>query len=88
MMAIEITEKGNDLIRTKVINGDLYAYCMTREDGKEIWLKVDTGQPSCELCGYEGPLQQHHVHGRKNSNETIVICANCHAEIHAGLRHI
>jgi lipopolysaccharide biosynthesis regulator YciM len=39
----------------------------------------------CSRCGYKGPaLDWHHVHGRKNSGETIVLCANCHREVHAG----
>lgn len=40
---------------------------------------------ACVRCGYVGPaLDAHHVHGRKISDETIVLCANCHREIHAG----
>lgn len=43
----------------------------------------------CTQCGYEGPaIDHHHIHGRKYSNETIVVCANCHREIHAGTRKI
>lgn len=26
------------------------------------------------------------IRGRKNSNETILLCANCHGEVHAGIR--
>jgi hypothetical protein len=37
----------------------------------------------CTCCGYDGPaIEQHHVYGRKNSNITIDLCANCHAERH------
>lgn len=39
----------------------------------------------CERCGYKGvALDRHHIHGRKVSSETIVLCANCHREVHAG----
>jgi hypothetical protein len=37
----------------------------------------------CSLCGYSGPaIDSHHIHGRKNSNEVIDVCCNCHREIH------
>jgi len=39
----------------------------------------------CEKCGYEGlALDFHHKHGRKNSNEVIRLCCNCHAAEHRG----
>ena len=39
----------------------------------------------CVRCGYQGiALDRHHVHGRKHSDETIILCANCHREVHAG----
>lgn len=44
---------------------------------------------TCSLCGYSGPaIDNHHIHGRKVSNETIRVCANCHREIHAGTRTV
>lgn len=44
---------------------------------------------TCPLCGYRGAaIQKHHIHGRKNSPETVAICANCHVEIHLGLREL
>jgi ssDNA-binding Zn-finger/Zn-ribbon topoisomerase 1 len=44
-------------------------------------------EPVCSLCGYKGPaIDRHHIHGRKNSDEIIIVCANCHREIHAGTR--
>jgi predicted RNA-binding Zn-ribbon protein involved in translation (DUF1610 family) len=44
---------------------------------------------TCSLCGYVGPaIDSHHIHGRKVSNQTIRVCANCHREIHAGVRLI
>jgi len=40
---------------------------------------------TCMKCGYTGvATDSHHIHGRKNSNETIRLCCNCHAEIHRG----
>ena len=43
---------------------------------------------TCSLgCGYVGiAIQKHHIHGRKNSDETIRVCANCHVEIHKGAK--
>lgn len=49
--------------------------------------KHERRQPKdkCVRCGYQGPaLDWHHIHGRKNSSKTIVLCANCHREVHAG----
>jgi hypothetical protein len=44
---------------------------------------------TCSLCGHTGPaIDKHHIHGRKVSNETILVCANCHREIHAGVRQL
>jgi len=44
---------------------------------------------TCPLCGYVGvAIDSHHIHGRKNSNETINICCNCHREIHKGVRSL
>ena len=37
----------------------------------------------CVACGYDGPaLDRHHIHGRKNSDKTVFLCANCHREQH------
>lgn len=47
---------------------------------------------ACALCGYRNPfalivvsrtlLEAHHVFGRKRDSEsTVVLCRNCHAEI-------
>ena len=44
-----------------------------------------TVKEQCSKCGYRGPaLDWHHVDGRKKSDRTIVLCANCHREAHAG----
>jgi len=38
---------------------------------------------TCSKCGYIGlATDLHHIHGRKNSNETVRLCCNCHAELH------
>lgn len=58
----------------------------------DINLWITLSRPSggkCLLCGYSGvALDDHHIHGRKNSDETIRICSNCHREIHAGTRSL
>jgi len=89
-MSWKLGEKGKNLITTKVIEGQLYARCDIHEDGTEIWLQViPLEDDKCPLCGYSGySLDTHHIHGRKFSDETIEICANCHREVHAGIRSI
>lgn len=41
----------------------------------------------CSACGEtnEGVLHEHHIHGRKVSDETVTLCPNCHALNHAKL---
>ena len=40
----------------------------------------------CSRCGYVGrAVEDHHIYGRKNSPETIKLCANCHRELHRGV---
>lgn len=56
---------------------------------KNKLLSNDVFENACSLCGYRGPaLDNHHIHGRKVSSETITVCANCHREIHAGIRNV
>ena len=51
---------------------------------EELRAEVDA-YSTCSKCGYVGAaIDQHHIHGRKNSSETIRLCCNCHAEIHRG----
>jgi hypothetical protein len=84
-MAYQLTEKSRNLIKTKIIGGQLYALCDKSND-KELWVAVMPPEvDSCSRCGYSGvAIDRHHVHGRKNSKETIILCANCHREVHAG----
>jgi len=80
-----LTEKGKALIKTKEFNGEKYAL-MDSNVEKEIWLKVIPEKSiECLRCGYTGAgIDRHHIHGRKNSDETIYLCSNCHRELHAG----
>lgn len=70
---------------TKEINGEQYIFCCAM-NGKELWLPVSglkIEARKCASCGYSGvALDDHHIHGRQNSNETITLCANCHRELH------
>jgi hypothetical protein len=86
MPVLKLTEKGSNLIRTEIIDGEKYCLCDI-VDGREIWLRLEPlPQPSCSICGYQGvALDRHHVHGKKVSCETILVCANCHRELHAGV---
>jgi hypothetical protein len=88
-MAYKMTDKGKDLIKTKTVDGVLWALCDII-DGKELWLAVDLPEErKCSSCGYSGiALDEHHIHGRKNSDETITLCSNCHREYHAGTRQL
>jgi len=72
---------------------ELYPVCLScREwEKKHIEeLNASIGVDStCTQCGYEGAATDlHHIHGRKNSNEVIRVCCNCHAEIHRGAREL
>jgi len=51
---------------------------------EELRLQADSFF-KCTKCDYEGVATDlHHIHGRKNSNITVRLCCNCHAEIHRG----
>ena len=69
----------------KIIDG--IEYMLSAEiDGKQLWLPVSGLQikkEACAKCGYTGvALDKHHIYGRKNSDETIILCSNCHREYH------
>lgn len=73
------------LVETKIIDGELYCLsCVI--DGKELWLPYSgmvIEKQKCAICGYDGvALDKHHIHGRNNSDEIIILCANCHRELH------
>jgi hypothetical protein len=84
-----LTEKSKNLITTKTVDGQLYALMMIADD-TEYWLLVKPPEPvklpACSRCGFESSvIEKHHIYGRKQSKETILLCPNCHAEKHAGL---
>jgi len=81
-----IRNKEKELIRKKKWwEENKYRY-LKRPAGKK---KKKVRPSNCKLCGYEGiAIDEHHIHGRKKSRETIYICANCHREIHAGMREL
>jgi len=63
--------------------------CMEYDKQRHEILCRNEISESCPLCGYSGlAMQNHHIYGRKNSDITIRICANCHCEIHMGVREI
>jgi len=84
-MTYKLTDKSKDLITVKEFDGDKYSLC-DRFGDTELWIKLTPViTDKCSICGYIGAaLQNHHVRGRKNSDETIRVCANCHVEIHKG----
>ena len=85
-MEIQLTEKGKNLITTKKFNGKMYAL-MDKDEEQEVWLLIVPPEVStCERCGYQGAgIDKHHIDGRKNSNEVVDLCSNCHRELHAGI---
>jgi hypothetical protein len=85
-MNISLTEKSKNLIAIKEFNGEKYALVTRNKSGDEIWLKMPHDKPDkCAICGYEGSaIQRHHIYGRKKSKETILLCSNCHIELHNG----
>lgn len=84
-MSYSLTKKSNNLIKTEFFDGVEYALCEKSND-TELWIAIKNPEPDiCSGCGYNGfSLDKHHVHGRKNSDETIVLCPNCHRKLHSG----
>jgi Zn ribbon nucleic-acid-binding protein len=84
MNIYSLTNKAS--IEKKVFDGVEYWLC-DRNDDIELWIKApDDKESECVRCGYKGAaLESHHVYGRKNSDVTILLCANCHKEKHAGI---
>jgi transposase-like protein len=75
-------------IKRKIVDGVEYGLSDVI-DGQELWMPTDgmilreDEKPKCSKCGYDGvALDKHHIHGRKNSDETVILCANCHREYH------
>ena len=78
-------DTGKVNVKRKMIDGEEYILCDS--DGvKELWLPasgLNIPERKCAKCGYSGvALDEHHIHGRKNSNKTITLCSNCHREHH------
>ncbi len=85
MTTYRLTEKGKNVSpQVGYFNGEKYLLCQKTENGNKIWIKFPKEeQQKCEICGYSGAaLEYHHIYGIKNSKETIVLCANCHRELH------
>jgi uncharacterized protein with PIN domain len=79
-MSKKLGAKGQAInIKRKIVEGK--EYMLSFSDGGKERMKVNN--PKCSKCGYEGvALDKHHVKGRKNSNETVLLCSNCHRELH------
>lgn len=45
--------------------------------------KLGTQNPICVGCGESDPLvlEQHHIAGRKHSDDLAIVCANCHRKL-------
>jgi ribosomal protein S27AE len=85
-MSKKLGAKGQAInIKRKIVEGKEYMLSFS-DGGKELWIAAEgmkVNNPKCSKCGYEGvALDKHHVKGRKNSNETVLLCSNCHRELH------
>jgi hypothetical protein len=45
----------------------------------------ERGRPEriCERCGENVPFEDHHIFGKRVSDETEILCINCHRIVHA-----
>lgn len=60
------------------IDGDIICgNCEARRRGRP--------EARCGFCGELAPFENHHVHGRAQSDETMIACVNCHRKHHARL---
>jgi hypothetical protein len=59
---------------------------LMRENKIRDWLLAGTGH--CIICGNTDPrvFEEHHIAGRKHSDLTVTLCANCHQKISRGQR--
>lgn len=84
-MKLALGNKSKDIAKTKEIDGELYLFCHTNGE-KDLYVSMEglkIPKRKCERCGYNGSaLEEHHIHGRRNSSKTIILCANCHREYH------
>jgi RecJ-like exonuclease len=63
------------LVRRKSDNGIVCANCEARERARP--------EAMCARCKQVAPFERHHIHGRRNSDETENLCLNCHRITHA-----
>lgn len=70
---------------TTVINNDLrYSAELKRRIQEQKALdKLLTSSGHCCICGIIDPLvlEEHHIAGRKHSDLTLTLCANCHQKL-------
>ena len=68
--------------------GELHPSALMARGGAFVCGNCDAsarGRPSkpCPRCGRMAPFEGNHVHGWRNSPETIDLCVNCHRIEHA-----
>lgn len=67
---------------------------MTRKSDKDIQIarerrrqarleRFNTNNPQCVICGETDPrcMEDHHLAGRKNDEQTVNTCRNCHRKL-------
>jgi hypothetical protein len=45
--------------------------------------RLDSSDPACVVCNESNPhcLERHHIAGRKNADEIVIVCRNCHCKL-------
>lgn len=61
----------------------------TKREIEQVMRKV-LENPVCIICGEQDPrvIQRHHLLGRRVSDVTGPLCANCHAKITSGQNYL
>jgi len=51
--------------------------------------RLGSEHPRCKLCGesdWRVLMEEHHIAAKRNGDETVIVCRNCHAKLSDGQR--